>query len=173
MTAPTLETPRLRLRAHRREDFEPLAAIWSDPGVARFIGGKVSTREESWARLARYHGFWPLLGFGFWAVEEKASGIYVGEIGFADFHRDITPSFGATPEQGWTFAPAVHGKGYATEAGRAVLAWADGALGGPFVCMIDPDNAPSIAVARKLGYERYAETVYKAAPVGLYRRPAP
>ena len=172
MNAPVLETERLLLRGHRREDFEPLAAIWADPAVARFIGGRPSTREESWARLTRYFGFWPLQGFGFWAIEEKGTGLYVGETGFADFQRELIPPFGAKPEQGWTLAPSVHGRGYATEAGLCALAWADEALGGPFVCMIDPGNAASHAVALKLGYAPTGQGLYKGAQIGLYERPA-
>ena len=40
------------------------------------------------------HGLWSLLGFGYWAIEEKAAGGFVGELGFADFKRDIEPSLG-------------------------------------------------------------------------------
>ena len=82
MTAPTLETERLVLRAHRVEDFSDLAALWADPVVTRFISGVPQTAEESWSRLLRYAGHWLLLGFGYWAVEEKATGNFLGEVGF-------------------------------------------------------------------------------------------
>lgn len=59
-----------------------------------------------------------MLGYGYWAVEEKVSGHYVGELGFADFKRDIQPSIEGMPELGWALVPRAHGKGYATE-GRA------------------------------------------------------
>ena len=112
---PVLETPRLRLRPHRVEDFEALANLWADPAVTRFIG-KPSTREESWARLLRYGGLWPLLGFGYWAVEDRETGAYLGDVGFADFHRALDPAPPALPEIGWVLAPAAHGRGLATEA---------------------------------------------------------
>src|SRR5438045_3039872 len=86
-----VETERLRLRPHRLEDFEELAAIWADPAVVRFIGGKPLNREESWARLLRYAGHWALMGFGFWAVEERDSGEYVGDVGLARFQREMQP----------------------------------------------------------------------------------
>src|SRR5690242_21259683 len=73
-TAPTLETARLRLRAHRPDDFAACRAIWSDPEIVRHIGGKPSTGEEAWRRLLTYAGLWRLLGFGYWAIEERASG---------------------------------------------------------------------------------------------------
>jgi RimJ/RimL family protein N-acetyltransferase len=65
MDVPVIETQRLILRGHRLEDFDALAAMWADPHVARFIGGKPATQEESWARLLRYAGHWRLLGFGY------------------------------------------------------------------------------------------------------------
>ena len=60
--APTLETPRLALRAHRRDDFAACAAMWADPEVVRHIGGRTFSAEESWSRLLRYGGLWTLLG---------------------------------------------------------------------------------------------------------------
>ena len=65
--------------------------MWGDPAVARFIGGKPFTREEVWARILRYVGHWTLMGFGFWAIEEKATGDFIGEVGLADFQRDLDP----------------------------------------------------------------------------------
>ena len=71
---PVIETERLVLRAHRLDDFDAYAVMWADPVVTRFIGGKPRTREESWIRFLRHPGMWSMLGFGFWAIEEKASG---------------------------------------------------------------------------------------------------
>jgi RimJ/RimL family protein N-acetyltransferase len=122
---PVLETERLRLRAHRFEDFADCAAMWADPAVARFIGGKPLSEEEAWTKFLRYAGHWALLGFGYWAAEEKATGKFVGEVGFADYKRGIEPSLKGTPEVGWVLAPVFHGKGYATEAVRAVVGWSD------------------------------------------------
>jgi RimJ/RimL family protein N-acetyltransferase len=170
--APTLETPRLRLRGHRLADFAPCAAMWADPIVTRFIGGRPSTEEEVWARLLRYRGHWAHLGFGYWAVEEKASGAFVGELGFADFQRDLAPPFGDRPELGWALSPSVHGRGYATEALLAALRWGDARFGHlPTVCMIAPENAPSLRVAAKLGFREYLRTTYKGEPTVLLERP--
>ncbi len=63
--------------------------MWADPEVTRYIGGKPLTEEESWARLLRYVGHWSLLGFGYWVVEEKTTGNFIGEVGFADYKRDL------------------------------------------------------------------------------------
>ena len=168
---PVIETERLRLRGHRIDDFDALAAMWGDPVVARFIGGKPSTREEAWSRLMRYTGHWSLLGFGYWAVEDRSDGRYVGDIGFADFKRDIEPSMEGLPEMGWALSPSVHGRGYATEAVAAALAWADAGFDSiPTACIIDPQNLASIGVARKNGYLELARTTYKGEPSIMYRR---
>src|ERR1700729_2426842 len=88
LEVPILETERLILRAHGIDDFVHSAAMWADPEVTRYIGGKPLSEEETWARLLRYVGHWSLLGFGYWVVEEKATGNFAGEIGFADYKRD-------------------------------------------------------------------------------------
>jgi len=168
---PVLETERLRLRGHRVEDFADCLALWSDPVVTRFIGGKPLTGEEVWARLLRYAGHWTLLGYGYWVVEEKDGGRFVGEVGFADFKRQITPSFDGIPEIGWVLARKAHGKGYATEAVLAAAAWGDRHFGGITTgCLINPDNIASIRVAEKGGYKEFCRTFYKEHPATIYRR---
>jgi RimJ/RimL family protein N-acetyltransferase len=172
-TAPRLETARLALVAHGLADFDDCARMWGDAQVTRYIGGRPFTREEVWARLHRYVGHWSLLGYGYWAARDKASGRFVGELGFADFHRDITPSFEGKPEAGWVLAPWAHGRGYATEAMQAALAWADARWSGtPTVCMISPENAASIHVAEKCGYREVTRALYKGDPSVLFERPA-
>lgn len=170
--APVLETERLRLRGHTLLDFEPMLVMWTDPEVTRFIGGKPSTRDEVWSRLLRYIGHWAALGYGYWAVEERATGAFIGDIGIADFQREIDPPLDGTPEVGWSLTPGAHGKGYATEAVQAAIAWGEANLANPrMVCMISPDNAPSIRVAEKCGFHAYAEVIYKDRPNILFERP--
>lgn len=170
MSAPVIETERLILRPHTKADLDDCAALWSEPDVIRFIGGRAFTREESWARLLRYVGHWREMGFGFWAISEKSSGRFVGELGLADFMRAFEPGFGDTPEMGWVLSPSVHGKGYASEAIAAVLAWADASLpGSRTVCMINPENAPSLRAADKAGFREYARADYHGEVVLLER----
>jgi RimJ/RimL family protein N-acetyltransferase len=169
--APTLESERLVLRAHRREDFPDFFAMWTDPEVFRFIGGRQFTREEVWMRLLRGVGHWRLMGFGFWIVEEKASGRLVGEVGLGDFMRVIEPSLEGAIEAGWVLAPWAQGRGYATEAMTAALAWMDAALKpARCACIIDPDNAASIRVATKCGFAPACETLYRDAPILMFER---
>jgi RimJ/RimL family protein N-acetyltransferase len=168
---PIIETERLKLRAHRQEDFAACAAMWSDPEVVRYIGGKPLTGEEVWARLLRYAGHWLWMDFGFWAVEEKSTGALAGETGFAEFKRDIEPSVLGVPEIGWVLAPHAQGKGFATEAVRAVVAWGDRHFGSVrTVCLIHPENLRSIRVAEKCGYKEFQHTTYKAQPTIVFER---
>lgn len=169
--APTIETERLILRSHRLEDFPACSAMWSDPIVVRYIGGKPSTQQQTWMRILAYRGHWTLMGFGYWAIEEKGSGKFAGELGFADFKRDIAPSMQGAPELGWALASPFHGKGYATEAVRAVLEWADANLTSQrTVCLIDPENAASIRVAEKAGYRQFDRAVFGEKPTLFFDR---
>jgi len=171
VTIPVIETPRLRLRGHRLADFPDCAAMWADAAVTRYIGGRPFSTEESWTRFLRYAGSWAMMGFGFWALEEKVTGAFLGELGFMDFRREMTPSFGDAPEAGWVLTTASHGKGYATEALSAALAWSDESLHAPrTVCMVHPENARSIRVAKKCGYREERDAEYKGNQVIVFAR---
>ena len=112
-----IETERLILRKHALDDFEPAFAMYSDPKVVRHIGdGKPGTRQDVWFRLLRFAGHWQLLGYGLFAVVEKASGCFIGEVGLADFHRGLGDDFDPFPEAAWIMASSAHGQGFATEA---------------------------------------------------------
>jgi RimJ/RimL family protein N-acetyltransferase len=173
MDVPVLESERLILRGHTPDDFPAHFAMWSDPQVVRFISGQPLSEEDSWARFMRIVGHWALMGFGFWSVHEKDGGRRVGETGFLDVKRAIVPSLSGTPEVGWGLIKEVHGKGYATEAVNTALAWGERRFGKVrFSCIIDPDNAPSLAVAARTGFKEAARTIYKDKPtVVLYRDP--
>lgn len=169
--APTVETERLRLRAHTAADLPACLPLWNDPIVTRFIGGRPYTEEETWQRVQRYAGSWVLLGHGFWVIEEKSSGKLVGEIGIMDAKRDIDPPFGDNRELGWALMPEVHGKGYASEALSAVLDWERKVFNAPRVlALIDPDNAPSIRLAEKYGFRERARSLYKNVPTIQFER---
>jgi len=174
--APLIETTRLILRGHRPSDFEAEAALWADERVVKYIGGTPSTHEASWSRLLRYPGHWQMLGFGYWAVYVKPlTGSnnpeqFIGEIGIADYQRQITPSLAGMGEMGWVFSPDFHGKGYAFEAAQAVLSWADRHLARPLCCIIDPEHQSSIRLAEKCGFVAHTDTEYMASATRIFRR---
>jgi len=156
-----------------------LAALWGDPLVTRFISGVPLTPEEVWSRLLRTAGHWLLLGFGHWVVEEKATGKFLGEVGFADLKRAIEPPLGDAPEAGWVFASAAHGKGFAIEAVQAIHTWGANHFQTPgSACLIAPENQASFRIAAKMGYRETARADYKGQPAvilfrswSLHRRP--
>ena len=169
--APIIETARLRLRGFRASDLDVQAAVLADEDVVRHLGGRPFSREESWRKMLGSPGLWDLLDYGSWVVERLEDGAYLGQIGFADFKRDMVPSIENIPEMGWIFAPSAHGKGYASEAAAAALGWADEHLkAAEIVAIIDPDNAPSIRVAEKAGFDRREDALYRDEPILLFRR---
>lgn len=169
--SPFFETSRLRLRPYQPTDFDDYALLWSDPIVTRAIGGLAFTREQSWTRFLRHPGLWAFLGFGPFAVFDRATGAHVGEVGFHDLKRTIEPSLEGTMETGWAFHPGVHGRGYATEAVQAVLAWADANKPGlRITCFIETGHGASMRVAEKCGFREFARADYNGKPVIMFER---
>ncbi|OGX85674.1 GNAT family N-acetyltransferase [Hymenobacter glacialis] len=172
-SVPVLDTSRLVLRGFRADDFEPWLALSRTPAYHRYFGPEAMPAEEVWKLLLRSAGHWVVMGYGFWAVEEKASGRFIGAMGFVNLKRELSPSLGDAPEIGWVLDPALHGQGYASEAVAAVLAWGHARFG-PVrtVCIIHPDNAPSMKVAARFGYHEFARTTYHDQPIVLFERAA-
>jgi RimJ/RimL family protein N-acetyltransferase len=169
--APLLETARLRLRAYREADLAVQAEMLGDPEVTRHLGGTTLSREESWRRMLCAPGLWALLGYGYWAVERREDGEMIGQVGFADFKREMEPSIEGFPEIGWIFAPRAQGMGYCREAVDAILAWAEHRLAADrIVAIIDPENAPSIRVAERCGFSERQTALYRDEPILLFTR---
>jgi RimJ/RimL family protein N-acetyltransferase len=168
---PIVETARLRLRGLRETDLDAHAALLGDPENMRFLGGHIVPREDAWRKLLSGFGMWPILGFGYWTVEDKADGTYLGQVGFADFKRGVTPSVEGLPEMGWMLSPRAQGRGIATEAALGALAWADEARGRrEIVAIIDEANLASIRVAEKAGFSSHEPAIYKGDPILIFRR---
>lgn len=166
---PSIMTDRLLLRPHRLDDFDSYAAFWNSEDIMRFIGGIPVTREQAWIRMMRTIGMWHSLGFGFWIIEERTSGRLVGEAGFLDLHRDMTPSTEGTLETGWAIDPAFHGRGYATEAISAAIGWASAHFPGkPITCIINESNAASLRVAEKIGFRDTGRAIYNGHEVMMF-----
>lgn len=168
---PVLTTERLILRGHRSADLPVFTRFFQMPDFYTFLGGKPLPEEEVWTKILRNNGLWSLLGLGYWAVEEKSTGNFIGAVGFADWQRSIAPSLKGEPEIGWVLDPGIHGKGYATEAVQAALTWGHQHFtAARTVCIIDPENAPSLRVAAKCGYVPVQQTVYKGKSVLVLAR---
>jgi RimJ/RimL family protein N-acetyltransferase len=146
---PTLETQRLRLRAFRKSDYEDYAALNADPEVLRYLMGSGQEpwdRGRSWRHMAFLMGHWQLGGAGMWAVEHRETGEFVGTAGFAA--PEGWPGF----ELAGLLARRFWGKGYATEAGRAALAYAFTTLEKDhIISLIHPENRASIRAAERIG----------------------
>ena len=172
MTIPIIETERLILRGFRREDFAAVFELWSDPRTVQLMGMKPMTEEDCWAKFLRSFGAWEVNGFGFWAIEEKSSGRFVGEAGFLNAKRAIDPPL-PVPEMGWSFSSAVHGRGYATEAVAAAIPWGEQHFGRVrFSAIIGHENEPSLKLAHKFAFGEVARVTYKEHPtIVLYRDP--
>ena len=166
-----LTTERLTLTPVSVADYDDLCALWGDAAFATAIVPEAMTPEDVWFRLLRDIGHWQAKGYGNWSIRETRTGSYVGSVGVLDYRREIDPPFDA-PELGWGVAPAFQGQGLAYEALEAALAWTDAYRLEPrTICMISPDNTPSVKLAKRVGYRPYAETNYKGSSVTLFERP--
>lgn len=166
-----LETPRTRMRPHRLEDFDGVYSLWSDPAVTRYIAAEPLSREDTWYRFLRGMGHWHALSCGYWLVEDRETGDVLGEVGFADFKREIEHSHHGRPEIGWLFGGKVQGKGYARETVAAALDWGRRNLvSDRTFCVINAKNSPSIKVADHFGFRETTRTDYKDKQVVVYER---
>ena len=142
----TLETDRLLLRPFRADDIDAYAAMCADPEVMKFMGSGPMTREDAWRHMAMLVGHWTLRGYGFWAVEERTSGAFIGRIGchFPERWPDV--------EVAWVLARPFWDRGYAFEGARAAIAHAFTSLDrNHIVSLIDPANDRSRRLAERLG----------------------
>lgn len=158
-----LETERLLLRQWRLDDFDTYEKMCADEEIMRYIGGKTFSRIEAWRHMAYLVGHWELLGYGHFAVEEKASGRFIGRIGF------LNPGGWPGFEIGWTLAREAWGKGFAIEGARRALDFAFKELDKPHVIsLIHPENKASIRVAERLGEKVEGKTEVLGIPVLIY-----
>lgn len=149
----TIETERLRLRQWTLNDFDAVARYYADEDNARYVGGKKDA-DQAWRHLALHVGHWQLKRFGYWAVDEKQAGDFVGCVGL--WQSPGWPEL----ELGYWLMPEHQGKGYATEACRKCIQFAREVLQAKsLVSYIDPGNKPSQSVATRLGavHERTIE----------------
>ena len=163
VTVPVIETERLILREFREEDFPVYEKLAADPDVMRYLGGKTMSQVEAWRHMAFMVGHWQLRGYGYFALEDKATGEFIGRSGFTN--PTGWPGF----ELGWTIAPWHQRRGFAFEAAQRLLKFAFEELDKDHVIsLIHPDNTPSRRVAEKLGEKVEGETEVLGMPVLIY-----
>jgi RimJ/RimL family protein N-acetyltransferase len=164
---PVLATERLTLRAPRLGDFEAMAAFLASER-SRMMDGPLD-RLGAWRVLAASLGHWELRGYGMWAVEETATGAFVGQVGM--FH----PEGWIAQEVGWWVTAPCEGKGFAHEAALAARRYAYAIAGWrEAFSVIHPENARSIRLAERLGARLDREqAIHTGATRLVYRHPAP
>ena len=146
MLPPILETSRLILRAPRYSDLDRWATFMEDPEATRFLGGP-QPRSVAWTTMAMIAGNWSVHGFSLFSIIERRTDRWIGRVG-PWLARGLT-----TPEVGWALARDSWGHGYALEAATAAIDWAinTGLIGHIISHAIDPEDKPSIALAKRLG----------------------
>ncbi|MGW5780085.1 GNAT family N-acetyltransferase [Streptomyces sp. NPDC003863] len=164
-----LRTDRLLLRRWRESDLEPWAAMNADPEIREYLGDLL-TREESDATVAAMESDFEKRGFGWWALEARATGAFLGRAGLDVIGEDM-PFSGV--DVGWRLTRSAWGNGYATEAARACLAFGFEVLGLPEVlASTTVDNLRSQAVMRRIGMTRNPADDFEdpSVPEGPLRR---
>jgi [ribosomal protein S5]-alanine N-acetyltransferase len=163
-----LTTERLVLRPVTAGDHPALLAHWTTPEVRRFLfdGGIMSADEITEAIKESTRDF-ASAGYGLWLIQEKEQAGLVGTAGLRPLER-----FGL--EIFYSLAPGSWGRGYATEAARAVVEHALGPLGLPEVLAeVDEGNAASVAVVERLGMTPFEVVPGMLGPMTRFRRAGP
>jgi RimJ/RimL family protein N-acetyltransferase len=162
MTGPTLTTARLILRPPAHEDFDGFAEMSAEEETMRFIGG-VGPRDAAWRGMAMLAGSWAMLGYGMFSVVKRDTGEWIGRLG--PWRPGGRQGGWPGDEVGWGLKRSAMGQGYALEGATAAIDWAFDALDWEHVIhCIDKANAPSIALALRLGSQREREDVPLPAP---------
>jgi ribosomal-protein-alanine N-acetyltransferase len=162
-----LETDRLTLRPVTAGDHAMLLTHWAAPDVRRFLfdGTMLSPAEVAEAIEDSERDF-ASAGYGLWLIHEKGGNELVGTAG-------LRPLDDLGLEIFYSLAPGSWGKGYATEAARAVVENALGPLGLPEVLAeVDEGNAASVAVVKRLGMTPFDAVPGALGPMIRYRRTA-
>lgn len=163
---PVVETERLILREPRMSDLDAVAGFMASDRAA-FVGGP-KDRQQSWRILLAGLGHWLARGYGYWTVQDRATGAVVGRVG-VHFHAVDWPE----PELGWHIFDGYEGKGYALEAARAARDAAARHMGlTRLISLIAPENARSRALAARLGAAVEGSVTLLGKPALIYRHPA-
>jgi RimJ/RimL family protein N-acetyltransferase len=143
-----ISTERLVLRGWRESDLVTWAEMNADPQVREYAG-PLLTAEQAAAWALEYQDGLDRYGFGFWAVQVRVSGEFIGFTGLCAVDEAM-PFAGI--ELGWRLARSAWGHGFATEAGLAALQFGFDTLGQPEIVAVTMErNVRSQAVMRRIG----------------------
>jgi RimJ/RimL family protein N-acetyltransferase len=160
---PVLETDRLILREWRESDLANFSKFKMDKDAARFVTA-LETVGDCWREMAYFAGHWLLRGFGNWSIELKETGENIGQCG------PYYPQQWPEPEIGWAIFPQYQRQGYGYEAAMESLRYARSVLGwSTAISLIANENAPSIALAQKLGAVAERPFHYRNTDCTIYR----
>lgn len=162
-----LETDRLVLRMFVGNDWRALHEHYSDVDCTRFTFRRALTEAGTWRAMASMAGHWQLRGYGPYAVEEKSTQTVLGAVGL------WYPIEWPEPEIKWALARRHQGKGFASEAVRAVQRMARECLPDlSLISLIDRENAASIRLALAVGATFEREMAFAGGLFHIYRHPA-
>ena len=169
---PVLTTERLELWHPAKEDLAELYAMNTHPETRRYFG-EAEPLHAQFQRLARNAGSWFLYGYGAFTVRLKGAREIVGNCGIFHSFRGLGEDFDDKPEFGWIIRHDLTGQGLATESAQAALAWFEREHGRrEIVCMIAPENEPSLRLAGRFGFRPLRDTVLPdGAAITLFSRP--
>jgi RimJ/RimL family protein N-acetyltransferase len=168
---PFLVTERLELWQPRFADLRALHAVVSHPQTGTYLGPAIEWLDH-YNRFHRNAGGWYLHGYGNFIARLRGKDEIVGSLGVFHSNRGLGEDFDLMPEAGWILAHDQVGKGLASEAMHAVFAWFEREHGVQrIVCMVAPENAPSIRLAEKFGFTPMRDAVLPdGEPVRLFER---
>lgn len=161
----SFESPRMRARQMTPGDLDDLISLYQNPDVAKTLGG-IRERAQVLESMEHKIKHQEKYGFGYWMIEDKQSGSFIGRCGL--LHTIIDGK--EVIELGYAFLPEFWNKGYATEISNEILRIGFEELGlEEIACFTIPENKASIRVIEKLGFVFEKECDYKGWKHVFYR----
>ena len=161
------QTARLHLRQFKHDDWVSLHEHYSDPECTKFTFRRALTEGESWRAMCSMVGHWTIRGYGPFAAVEANTGKVIGAVGL------WYPNDWPEPEIKWALSRQFWGKGYASEAVRAIQSPAYRHLGNKApISFINAENEPSIRLAVAVGANHEKTMGFRGSPWHVYRHPS-